>query len=105
MARAPSLERLLRSSIPPESLRHWRAQEHITGPMRDSNQLVFGSTQAIDDVDAWWTFYEMATGLDREITAVNEYLAGRAVSAGRFSLEGVKGVKTPQSFAVIVPTG
>lgn len=105
MARAPSLERLLRSSIPPESLQHWRAQEHITGPIRENNQLVFGSTQAISDVDAWWTFYEMASGLDREITAVNEYLAGRAVSSGRFSLEGVKGVKTPQSFAVIVPTG
>src|SRR6266849_3807369 len=45
---------------------------------------------------------EMAFGLDREMTSVAEYLAGRAVSQHRLSLEGVKGVRTPQAFAALV---
>jgi hypothetical protein len=55
-------------------------------------------------VDAWFTFYELASGLDREITAVNEYLSRRTDSRGRFSLEGVQGAKNPQAFAVLVCT-
>lgn len=103
-ARASSLERILRSKIGPESLKHWKAQERIAGPLREGDHLVFGSTRPIDDVDGWWTFYEMASGLDNEITSVKEYLLSRTISANRFSLEGVKGVKTPQSFSTYVLT-
>ena len=97
--RASSLERILRSEITPESLKHWRAQEYVTGPVRELNQLVYGSVRPIKDVDAWWTFYEMSSALDKEVISVAEYLAQRTVSIGRFSLEGVKGIRTPQSFA------
>lgn len=103
-ARASSLERILRSNVGTESLKHWKAQERITGPLREGDHLVFGSMRPIEDVDGWWTFYEMASGLDNEITSVKEYLSSRTVSAIRFSLEGVKGVKTPRSFATYVLT-
>ncbi len=103
--RAPSLERLLRADMPAESLVHWRAQEFITGPDRDGQYLAYASTRPIADVDAWWVFYEMASGLDREITAVADYLSGRVPSAGRFSLEGVKGVKSPTAFSKYVRPG
>ena len=102
--RASTLDRILRSSIAAESLKHWNAQEFITGPFRESNHIVYGCTRAIADVDGWWVFYEMASGLDREISAVSEYIAGRSCSEGRFSLESVKGVRTPQSFATYVRT-
>jgi hypothetical protein len=102
--RAPSLDRVLRSGIEADSLKHWNAQEHITGPSRDKEALVYGSTRALKDIDAWWMFYEMASGLDREIASVNDYLGTRATSLGRYSLEGVKGADSPKRFAVSVPT-
>jgi len=102
--RASYLTRVLRSAVDTGSLIHWKAQEHITGPRRQEDRLVFGCTRPLENVEAWWLFFEMATGLDSEINAVAEYLAGRATSVGRFSLEGVKGVRSPQTFAsFIVP--
>ena len=102
--RASYLSRLLRSQVDSQSLLHWLAQEHITGPLRKEDLLVFGSNQPIRDVDAWWLFFEMAEGLDREIHLVADYLASRPDSIGRFSLEGVKGVRSPQLFANLVKT-
>lgn len=104
-ARAPQLERLLRAEMSDESLVHWLAQEFISGPTRDGQYLAYASMRPLSDVDAWWVFFEMATGLDREITAVADYLSERTVSAGRFSLEGVKGVKSPTTFAKYVRPG
>ena len=46
----------------------------------------------------------MAEGLDREIHGVEEYLSSRTASVGRFSLEGVKGTRSPQTFANLVLT-
>lgn len=97
--RASVIERLLRPHIPLSSIVHWDAQKNIAGPIRKDNQLIYSSTKKIESVDGWWTFYEMVRGLDVEITTVREYLAGRVVSSNRFSLEGVKGVKSPQDFA------
>lgn len=103
--RAWYLERLLRKSIPYQSIIHWKAQEVIKGPIRENDRLKYGSTKPINDVDAWWLFYEMAAGLDQEIVSSSEYLSRRASSIGRFSLEGVKGVRTPQSFSEFVRPG
>ena len=100
--RARYLDRVLRTELTKESLIHWQAQEHISGPTRQADQLVFASQKPIKDVDAWWLFYEMAYGLDTEIRSVAEYLAGRAVSRGRFSLEGVKKVLYPHTFSELV---
>lgn len=100
--RASYLSRLLRSEMDSQSLLHWLAQEHITGPLRKDDTLVFGSTQPIQDVEAWWLFFEMAEGLDREIHLVADHLASRSDSMGRFSLEGVKGTRSPQIFASLV---
>jgi len=102
--RAGHLDRLLRSAIDASSLVHWKSQEYITGPLRQGDLLVFGCTQAIKNVEGWWLFFETAAGLDNEIHAVGEYLTGRAASSKRFSLEGVKGVGSPQNFAACVPT-
>ena len=102
--RASYLSRLLRSEMDSDSLLHWLAQEHVTGPLRQANLLVFGSTQPIKNVEAWWLFFEMADGLDREIHLVEEYLSNRSNSVGRFSLEGVKGIRSPHIFANYVTT-
>jgi hypothetical protein len=50
-SRASSLERILRTNIEPESLKHWDAQQHITGPRRDGDQLVFASARGLVEVD------------------------------------------------------
>jgi hypothetical protein len=104
MARSSILERMLRPTLPQESTLHWLAQENITGPIREGAQLVYGSSKPIKDVDAWWTFFELASGLDAEITSVREYLGSRAASRDRFTLEGVRAAKNPQVFASRVAT-
>ena len=96
--RAPNLERVLRSEMSPDSILHWDSQANVTGPVRQLNELVYSCTAPIEDVDAWWLFFDMASGLDNEIRRVREYLTGRAVSSNRLHLLGVKGVESPQSF-------
>jgi hypothetical protein len=96
--RALKTERALRSEIPPESVVHWDAQAHVTGPERDHDLLVFGCTKPLENVDAWWLFFDTASELDAEIRAVSEYLVNRSISEGRFSLQGVKGIENPARF-------
>ena len=96
--RALGMERDLRSEIPENSSLHWDAQASVTGPERDSDLLVFGCTKPLEKVDAWWLFYDLASGLDAEIRSVDEYLRNRSISGNRFSLKGVKGVENPASF-------
>lgn len=101
-ARAPRLERLLRSEISKESGLHWDAQENITGPMREGDFLVFACTQPIANVEAWWLFYDLSSALDAEIRGVHEYLRNRTVSVNRFSLKGVKATESPAAFSEYV---
>ncbi len=101
-ARAPSIERLLRSEISRESGVHWDAQENITGPIRDGDFLVFGCTQPITNLEAWWLFYDLSAELDTEIRGIYEYLRNRTASRDRFSLKGVKAVESPSAFSEYV---
>jgi hypothetical protein len=104
--RARSLDRQLRIGMVAASAVHWNAQAHITGPLRDENQLVYGSSRDISDLESWWLCYEMMCGLDKEIDTVAEYLRGRVYSRGRFSLQGVQGTASPEAFArYIIPNG
>ncbi|WP_321477895.1 ATP-binding protein [uncultured Paludibaculum sp.] len=100
--RADDLERALRSEINPDSSVHWNAQANITGPSRQQDELVYSCTSPIADVDAWWLFFDTASGLNNEIRSVREYLKSRSISSGRFSLQGVRGVESPQSFTQYV---
>jgi hypothetical protein len=100
--RALQLDRRLRLEISEESSLHWDAQANITGPRRDASQLVYGCTAAVTSIDAWWQFYDLVSGLDTEIRSVRDYLEGRRVSVGRFSLQGVRGAESPESFASFV---
>ena len=100
--RALQIERGLRSEISQDSSLHWDAQANITGPRRDASQLVYGCTAAVTSIDAWWLFYDTVSGLDAEIRSVRDYLDGRKVSAGRFTLQGVRGAESPESFASFV---
>ncbi|HEX6904424.1 MAG TPA: ATP-binding protein [Thermoanaerobaculia bacterium] len=102
--RARLLDRVLRSSISPESLIHWQAQEHISGPIREGSQLVYASTRPVESADGWWLFYDLVRGLESEIEAVAEYLSERKASEGRFSLKGVKGIASARQFAALVET-
>ena len=102
--RANYIDRLLRLNIDEESLLHWKAQENINGPSRQDNKLKYASNKPINDVEAWWLFYDMTTGLDREIVSVSEYLSTKTYSSGRFSLDGVLNVKNPKSFSTSVRT-
>lgn len=97
-SRAPQMERFLRPELPRQSELHWNAQARITGPRRDGDALVFGCTEPITDIEAWWLFHDFALGLDAEIKGVYEYLRTRTVSACRFSLQAVKGVEDPAVF-------
>lgn len=98
-ARAPQIDRALRREVPAESLVHWDAQANITGPTREGDFLMYGSTKPSNSTDAWWLFFDMVSGLDAEIRGAYEYLHGRTISSSRFSLKGVKGVENPTAFA------
>lgn len=100
--RALHLERKLRSEVAPSSGLHWDAQANVTGPDRDVAQLIYGCTAAFTEIEPWWLFYDMVSGLDTEIRGVRDYLDGRKVSAGRLSLRGVKGAESPDAFSSYV---
>lgn len=97
--RSPSVIRDLRPTLEPDSLVHWVAQQDIDGPKRVGDDLVYRSSQPISDVDAWWLYYSMLTGLDAEIRAVKRYLDRRPASQGRYSLQGVRGASSPEEAA------
>lgn len=101
-ARAPRIERLLRSEIPSKSAIHWDAQANITGPRRDGDYLCFGCTEPLKEINAWWLFYDLSSGLDAEIRGVDDYIRNRTVSKDRFSLKGVKGVESPEIFSQFI---
>jgi hypothetical protein len=102
--RAQQLARAFRGKLERESLIHWLAQEHVDGPERDGADLVYRASSPISDVDAWWLYYEMLKGLDEEIRTVRRYLDRRASSQGRLSLQGVRGVTSPEEAVVFIPT-
>lgn len=100
--RAVSIDRELRPTLNAESLTHWLAQEHIDGPQRSANELVYRSARAISDVDAWWLYYEMLTGLDLEIRSVKRMLDGGRDDLKRLSIAGVRGASSPGEAAVLI---
>jgi hypothetical protein len=102
--RADKFDRAFRLSMEPESLTHWLAQENVDGPVRDGADLIYRAASPISDVDAWWLYYEMLKGLDEEIRTVRRYLDRRSSSYGRLSLQGVRGVTSPEEAAVFIPT-
>jgi hypothetical protein len=102
--RALIFDRAFRQPIEKGSLTHWFAQENIDGPERDGADLVYRAAKPISDVDAWWLYYEMVKGLDDEIRKVRRYLDRRTSSQGRLSLQGVRGVTSPDEAAVFIPT-
>lgn len=97
--RASSLERILRPTLNRTSEIHWLAQEHINGPERDGSELVYSTSKPIEDVEAWWLFYEMLVGLDAEIRGVQRFLRHHSHNDGRFSLHGVRGSGSPDEAA------
>ena len=104
--RAPSMERAFKQVLPEDSLLHWLAQEQVDGPFRDGNELAYRSAAPIANIDSWWLFYEMLSGLDAEIRTVQRYLKKRPYSANRFSLQGVLGAGSPEeASAYIKPSG
>jgi hypothetical protein len=48
------------------------------------------------------SFFDLASGLNKEIRSVRDYLNSRNASTGRFSLSGVKGVDSPELFANLI---
>ena len=102
--RASSIDRAFRQTISRDSLVHWIAQENIDGPEREDSELVYRAARPITDVDAWWLYYGMLSGLDTEIRSVRRYLDRRPISQGRFSLQAVRGAASPQEASVYIPT-
>jgi Histidine kinase-, DNA gyrase B-, and HSP90-like ATPase len=102
--RAPTVDRAFRRELDPESLVHWLAQENIDGPERADAELVYRAANPISDVDAWWLYYEMLTGLDQEIRSVKKMLDQRPAGLKRISLQGVRGVSAPEEAAKFIPT-
>ncbi len=104
--RASPMERCLRPGLSAESAMHWDAQQNIDGPQRNTqtNELVYASSGAVDNVEAWWLIYEFARGLNKEISQVRRLLQSRTVSVNRLSLVGVQGASAPEDFEKFVKT-
>jgi len=102
--RASIMARAFRFPLGADSLVHWLAQEHIDGPLRDEGAyLVYRAAKPIGDVDAWWLFYEMISGLDAEIRGVTRILDQRQFGKKRLSLRGVRGATSPDEAATFIP--
>jgi len=97
------MARAFRFPLGADSLVHWHAQEHIDGPLRDDAYLVYRAAKPIGNVDAWWLFYEMISGLDAEIRGVTRILDQRQVGYKRLSLRGVRGATSPDEAATFIP--
>jgi hypothetical protein len=93
--RASALTRSLRPDVGEVSSVHWDAQQDIDGPERTGDELVYRSARELQNVDAWWLYYEMLRGLDNEIRQVRSFLQKRTVSYNRLSLIGVRGAGSP----------
>jgi Histidine kinase-, DNA gyrase B-, and HSP90-like ATPase len=102
--RASFLDRAFRGTMNSDSLIHWMAQEQVDGPVRDRDELVYRASNAIANVDAWWLYYEMLTGLDSEIRSVKRMLDQRREEHKTISLSGVRGVGSPEQAAKLIPT-
>lgn len=102
--RARTIDRAFRGRIQSDSLIHWLAQEQVDGPQRSGNYLIYRNAVSIHDVDAWWLFYDMLIGLDKEIRSVKRYLDRRSDSAKRFSLEGIQGTESPEEVSKYIKT-
>lgn len=102
--RASYLDRAFRGQLNSESAVHWLAQEHIDGPVRDRDELVYRAAKPIAAVDAWWLYYEMLSGLDAEIRNVRRILDRRRDELKRITLTGVRGVGSPDLAAKLIPT-
>jgi hypothetical protein len=101
--RARSIERVFRLPLGEESLKHWIAQENVDGPIRTGDEIVYRASKGISDVDSWWLYYELLTGLDAEIKAVSKLLEGRKYVAKKLSLHGVRAVDSPDETARFIP--
>jgi hypothetical protein len=102
--RASSLDRAFRGQLNVDSLVHWLAQEHVDGPVRDRDELIYRASTPIANVDAWWLYYEMLSGLDAEIRAVRRMLDQRREEQKKLSLSGVRGAASPELTARLIPT-
>ena len=102
--RASALTRSLRPNVGKESSVHWDAQQDIDGPERTGDELVYRSAKELQNVDAWWLYYEMLKGLDSEIRQVRSFLQKRTVSASRLSLIGVRGAGSPDQASKFIRT-
>ena len=102
--RASALTRSLRPNVGEESSKHWDAQQDIDGPERTGDELVYRSAKELQNVDAWWLYYEMLRGLDNEIRQVRSFLQKRTVSSRRLSLVGVRGAGSPDQAAKFILT-
>lgn len=104
--RALPLDKDFRPALTGESEIHWLAQMSISGPLRESNELIFNADQDINEVDPWWLFYGMLKGLDAEIKAVFRSLSKRNFDCKKISLTGVRGAASPEEMAKFIrPAG
>lgn len=102
--RASSIDRAFRTALPADSLIHWLAQENIDGPERSNNELIYRSSRAISNVDAWWLYYYMLSGLDAEIRCVYRFIEQHCGLTNRFSLQSVRGASSPREAVKFIPT-
>jgi hypothetical protein len=102
--RASSLDRAFRLHLSPESDIHWVAQQDIDGPIREQDELVYRAANPIQNVDAWWLYYEMLKGLDSEIRSVQRMLTQRRSEYKRISLMGARGASSPEQAIALIPT-
>ena len=101
--RARSLDRAVKMPLADGSLIHWLAQEHIDGPARTGDELIYRSAKPVSDVNSWWLFYELLSGLNKEIKSVRKLLRNRRHKNKELSLVGVRGVDTPDETAKLIP--
>ena len=101
--RASMANRAFRGDLNAESLLHWQAQEHIDGPHRDGEALIYRASCPLENVDAWWLYYEMLVGLDAEIRAVRRLFERSPARKDRMSLQLVRGATSPEEAAIYIP--
>jgi len=87
------------------SREHWLFQARLNQPYCDCKrrELYFtGSPFPQDEQDAWWLSYDAACLVDQELAAADNLLRDHKLN--QLAAGGVAGIKSPETFALHVPT-
>jgi hypothetical protein len=85
---------------------HWRFQNNLLQPRRDSDRLVYTAKRPfrLDEATAWWFCYDALQMVDNELRRVDALLADVGGKRPRMAARGVAKIESPDRLAQLIKT-